>query len=30
VPLYARDPLSFTPSFKGIPIRLVRSTAQAE
>jgi anaerobic selenocysteine-containing dehydrogenase len=26
VPLYARDPLSFTPSFKGIPIRLVRST----
>jgi molybdopterin-dependent oxidoreductase alpha subunit len=23
VPLYARDPLSFTPSFKGIPIRLV-------
>ncbi|MDI3559210.1 FdhF/YdeP family oxidoreductase [Bradyrhizobium sp. Arg816] len=30
VPLYARDPLSFTPSFKGIPIRLVRSTAPAE
>jgi hypothetical protein len=27
VPLYARDPLSFTPSFKGIPIRIVRSTA---
>ena len=27
VPLYARDPLSFTPSFKGIPIRLVRSAA---
>ena len=25
VPLYAYDPLSFTPSFKGIPIRLVRS-----
>jgi molybdopterin-dependent oxidoreductase alpha subunit len=25
MPLYARDPLSFTPSAKGIPIRLVRS-----
>jgi anaerobic selenocysteine-containing dehydrogenase len=25
VPLYARDPLSFTPSYKGVPIRLVRS-----
>lgn len=25
VPLYARDPVSFTPSYKGIPIRLVRS-----
>lgn len=25
VPLYARDPISFTPSFKGVPIRLVRS-----
>jgi anaerobic selenocysteine-containing dehydrogenase len=25
VPLYAHDPLSFTPSFKGIPIRIVRS-----
>ena len=28
VPLYARDPKSFTPSYKGIPIRLVRSTAR--
>jgi molybdopterin-dependent oxidoreductase alpha subunit len=27
VPLYARDPQSFTPSYKGIPIRLVRSSA---
>jgi molybdopterin-dependent oxidoreductase alpha subunit len=27
VPLYARDPMSFTPSYKGIPIRLVRSAA---
>jgi len=27
VPLYARDPLSFTPSYKGIPIRLARSAA---
>jgi molybdopterin-dependent oxidoreductase alpha subunit len=25
VPLYARDPISFTPSYKGVPIRLVRS-----
>lgn len=25
VPLYARDPLSLAPSFKGIPIRPVRS-----
>jgi molybdopterin-dependent oxidoreductase alpha subunit len=25
VPLYARDPLSFTPSYKGVPVRLVRS-----
>ena len=25
VPLYAHDPMSFTPSYKGIPIRLVRS-----
>jgi len=27
VPLYARDPISFTPSYKGVPIRLVRSAA---
>jgi molybdopterin-dependent oxidoreductase alpha subunit len=27
VPLYAHDPLSFTPSYKGIPIRLARSAA---
>jgi molybdopterin-dependent oxidoreductase alpha subunit len=30
VPLYARDPLSFTPSYKGIPIRLVRSAVSAD
>jgi molybdopterin-dependent oxidoreductase alpha subunit len=30
VPLYARDPLSFTPSYKGIPIRIVRSTVSAD
>jgi len=29
MPLYAYDPLSFTPSAKGIPIRLVRSGANA-
>ncbi|WP_024506524.1 FdhF/YdeP family oxidoreductase [Bradyrhizobium sp. ARR65] len=29
VPLYARDPLSFTPSYKGIPIKVVRSDAAA-
>jgi molybdopterin-dependent oxidoreductase alpha subunit len=29
VPLYARDPLSHTPSSKAIPIRLVRSAATA-
>jgi molybdopterin-dependent oxidoreductase alpha subunit len=28
-PLYAHDPMSFTPSFKGIPIRVVRSTTTA-
>lgn len=28
MPLYAYDPLSFTPSAKSIPIRLVRSAAQ--
>ncbi len=27
VPLYAHDPLSFTPSSKGIPVRLERSEA---
>jgi len=27
VPLYAHDPLSFTPSSKGIPIRIERSHA---
>ncbi|PZU91010.1 MAG: formate dehydrogenase [Chelatococcus sp.] len=27
VPLAAHDPVSFTPSYKGIPIRLVRSAA---
>jgi hypothetical protein len=25
VPLYAHDPLSFTPSSKGIPVRIERS-----
>jgi molybdopterin-dependent oxidoreductase alpha subunit len=25
VPLYAHDPMSFTPSYKGIPIRMARS-----
>jgi hypothetical protein len=25
VPLYAHDPLSFTPSSKGIPVRILRS-----
>jgi anaerobic selenocysteine-containing dehydrogenase len=29
VPLYAHDPMSFTPSFKGIPIRIVRSSASS-
>jgi molybdopterin-dependent oxidoreductase alpha subunit len=29
VPLYAHDPLSFTPSSKGIPIRIERSRASA-
>ena len=27
VPLYARDPMSFTPSYKGVPVRIVRSAA---
>jgi molybdopterin-dependent oxidoreductase alpha subunit len=30
VPLYAHDPLSFTPSSKGIPIRIERSRAEAD
>ncbi|WP_407178807.1 FdhF/YdeP family oxidoreductase [Bradyrhizobium sp. STM 3562] len=29
VPLYAHDPLSFTPSYKGIPVKVVRSDAAA-
>ncbi|MGY3603061.1 MULTISPECIES: FdhF/YdeP family oxidoreductase [unclassified Bradyrhizobium] len=28
VPLYAHDPMSFTPSSKGIPIRIVRSVRE--
>jgi hypothetical protein len=30
VPLYAHDPLSFTPSAKGVPIRIVRAGASDE
>jgi molybdopterin-dependent oxidoreductase alpha subunit len=30
VPLYAYDPLSFTPSSKGIPIRIERSSAESK
>ncbi|WP_442580874.1 FdhF/YdeP family oxidoreductase [Mesorhizobium sp. ASY16-5R] len=30
VPLAAHDPMSFTPSYKGIPIRIVRARAEAE
>lgn len=30
VPLYAHDPLCFTPSSKAIPIRIVRSSSAAE
>jgi len=30
VPLYAHDPLSFTPSSKGIPIRIERSQVAAD
>ena len=30
VPLYAHDPICFTPSSKAIPIRIVRSRAAAE
>jgi molybdopterin-dependent oxidoreductase alpha subunit len=29
VPLYAHDPISFTPSSKGIPVRIVRSGTEA-
>jgi hypothetical protein len=29
VPLSMHDPMSFTPSYKGIPIRLVRSRPDA-
>lgn len=29
VPLYAHDPISFTPSFKAIPIRISRSRTEA-
>ncbi|MGX9425085.1 MULTISPECIES: FdhF/YdeP family oxidoreductase [Bradyrhizobium] len=28
VPLYAHDPMSFTPSSKGIPVRIVRSVRE--
>ncbi|MDI4233446.1 FdhF/YdeP family oxidoreductase [Bradyrhizobium sp. Arg237L] len=28
VPLYAHDPMSFTPSSKGIPVRIVRSVTE--
>ncbi|WP_371347235.1 FdhF/YdeP family oxidoreductase [Ancylobacter sp. IITR112] len=28
VPLYAHDPQSFTPSSKGVPVRLVKTTTQ--
>ncbi|RVB00969.1 formate dehydrogenase, partial [Mesorhizobium sp. M7A.F.Ca.CA.004.02.1.1] len=30
VPLHAHDPMSFTPSYKGIPIRIVRAQVQVE
>jgi molybdopterin-dependent oxidoreductase alpha subunit len=30
IPLYAHDPLSFTPSAKGVPIRIVRSGSPGE
>jgi molybdopterin-dependent oxidoreductase alpha subunit len=30
IPLYAHDPLSFTPSAKGVPIRIVRAGASDE
>ena len=28
VPLYAHDPMSFTPAYKGVPVRLVKTAAQ--
>ncbi|MDR6952074.1 molybdopterin-dependent oxidoreductase alpha subunit [Ancylobacter sp. 3268] len=28
VPLYARDPMSFTPAYKGVPVRLVKTAGQ--
>ncbi|TSJ63918.1 FdhF/YdeP family oxidoreductase [Starkeya sp. 3C] len=28
VPLYAHDPMSFTPSYKGVPVRLVKTVGQ--
>jgi hypothetical protein len=30
MPLYAHDPLSFTPSSKGIPVRIERAGATAD
>jgi molybdopterin-dependent oxidoreductase alpha subunit len=30
VPLYAHDPMSFTPSYKAVPIRIVASSAAPE
>ncbi|QIB34225.1 FdhF/YdeP family oxidoreductase [Ancylobacter pratisalsi] len=29
VPLYAHDPQSFTPSYKAVPVRLVKATTQS-
>jgi molybdopterin-dependent oxidoreductase alpha subunit len=30
VPLHAHDPMSFTPSYKGVPIRIVAAGSEAE
>lgn len=30
VPLQAHDPMSFTPSYKGVPIRIVAARSEAE
>lgn len=30
VPLQAHDPMSFTPSYKGVPIRIVAAGSEAE